>query len=159
MSFRVCMQVSSRLGCAVLLYIEVQGSNGDLLINDRPGRRGGIGPSATSCLAKEQGKLQVDVPTAEPRGPCSCARSVSLLYSVMPCLSGRALDGVKYVQYIPQLRWRQAAGFTVWFRDDHSPCTGAPAYSPCKSQLLARPKMLLAAKILMQCTTVELTNE
>lgn len=65
------------------------------------GTGGGIGPSATSGLVKEQGKLQVDVPTAEPHGPCSCARSVSLLYSVTPCLSGRILDGVKYVQYIP----------------------------------------------------------
>jgi len=61
----------------------------------------GLGHPATSGLAKEQGKLQLDVLTAEPRGPCSCAHSVSLLYSVMPCLSGLALDGVKYVQYIP----------------------------------------------------------
>lgn len=65
------------------------------------GAAGGIGPSATYGFAREQGKLQVDVPTAEPRGPCSCARLVSLLYSITPCLSGRTLDGVKYVQYIP----------------------------------------------------------
>lgn len=61
----------------------------------------GIGPSMSSGLVKEQGKLQVDVPTAEPRGLCSCARLVSLLNSVMPCLTGHTLDGVKYVQYIP----------------------------------------------------------
>lgn len=65
------------------------------------GSGAGIRPSATSGFVKGQGKLQVDVPTAEPHGPCSCARSVSLLYSVTPCLSGRILDGVKYVQYIP----------------------------------------------------------